>query len=170
MFSLVRILDVFICTFDPFDFGKYQYTFEESCKEVNLVLGDGTRKIFLNTKGKYAEDVPDVLLHFLKYVENSTDQYVAQVEDAMLKKLHTKVKDLKGSRKLEEKYMQFEELLKREHSEGLAEGLAEGVTEGNQQMLNLICSMIANGRAADVPRLREDAMFREEMIARYQKL
>ena len=43
---------IFICTFDPFDEGLYRYTFEERCLETVKPLGDETRKIFLNNKGK----------------------------------------------------------------------------------------------------------------------
>lgn len=40
---------IFICAFDLFEAGLYKYTFENRCKEnPEIVLGDGTQKIFLN--------------------------------------------------------------------------------------------------------------------------
>ena len=42
-------------------------------------LGDETKRIFLSTKGKNAEEISKELLHFLEYVENSTDSYVENV-------------------------------------------------------------------------------------------
>ena len=65
---------IFICTFDPFDEGLYRYTFEECCLETGKPLGDETRKIFLNTKGTNDVEVPKELVHFLKYMENSSDE------------------------------------------------------------------------------------------------
>lgn len=91
---------IFICTFDPFGYSLYRYTFEERCKEVDIALGDETKKIFLSTKGKNKDDVPAELVHFLNYVEKSTDECVEQSDDAMLKKLHKKVTTLKASRDL----------------------------------------------------------------------
>ena len=65
---------IFICTFDPFDEGLYRYTFEERCLETVKPLGDETRKIFLNNKGTNDAEVPKELVHFLKYMENSSDE------------------------------------------------------------------------------------------------
>lgn len=121
---------IFICTFDPFGEGLYRYTFEERCLERNIKLGDETRKIFLNTKGKNEKEVPKELIHFLKYVENSTDDYVSGIKDDSIERLHEKVTALKRWRGLEAKYMTFEELLKRRESKGKAEGITEGKIEG----------------------------------------
>ncbi|MCI5740901.1 MAG: Rpn family recombination-promoting nuclease/putative transposase [Lachnospiraceae bacterium] len=120
---------IFICTFDPFGEGLYRYTFEERCLERNIKLGDETRKIFLNTKGKNEKEVPKELIHFLKYVENSTDDYVSGIKDDSIERLHEKVTALKRWRGLEAKYMTFEELLKRRELKGKAEGITEGIAE-----------------------------------------
>lgn len=117
---------IFICTFDPFGHKLYRYTFEERCKEVDIALGDETKKIFLSTKGKNKDGVPAELVHFLNYVEKSTDECVEQSDDAMLKKLHKKVTTLKASRDLEVKYMLFEELLHNKWKEGKSDGKSEG--------------------------------------------
>lgn len=120
---------IFICTFDLFGEGLYRYTFEERCLERNIKLGDETRKIFLNTKGKNEKEVPKELIHFLKYVENSTDDYVSGIKDDSIERLHEKVTALKRWWGLEAKYMTFEELLKRRESKGKAEGITEGIAE-----------------------------------------
>ena len=50
--TLNQTIIIFICPFDPFGAGHYLYTFENTCQEdKDLRLNDGTRKIFLNTKG-----------------------------------------------------------------------------------------------------------------------
>lgn len=68
---------IFLCTFDPFDEGLYRYRFENTCTETGNSLGDGTKKIFLNTRGRTKKDVSEELLHFLAYVENTTDECAA---------------------------------------------------------------------------------------------
>ena len=100
---------IFICTYDPFDSGLYRYTYEEQCKETGECLGDGTCKIYLNTKGTNDADVPEELIHFLNYVENSTKDYAEESGDEKIQELHRKVEALKKSRRLEEAYMTMEE-------------------------------------------------------------
>lgn len=132
---------LFICTFDPFQKGKYRYTFQQRCLEEDFPLGDETKRVFLSTKGKNAEEISKELLHFLEYVENSTDSYVENVQDPIITKLHEKISILKKSRELEGRYMMFEELLQRELKEGFsrghAEGLEQGIAEGIEQGIEL---------------------------------
>lgn len=120
---------IFICAFDPFGEGLYRYTFEERCLERSIPLGDGTRKIFLNTKGRNTEEVPEELIHFLNYMEQSTDEYVAGVEDDSIIHLHEKVAELKKWRDLEARYMTFEELVEGKERRAKAEGKAESILQ-----------------------------------------
>ena len=120
---------IFICTFDPFDEGLYRYTFEECCLETGKPLGDETRKIFLNTKGTNDVEVPKELVHFLKYMENSSDETVAENHDDSIQMLHDRVRKLKQWRELEGRYMTIEEMLRREEKKWKAEGKAEAVIE-----------------------------------------
>lgn len=89
---------------------------------------------------KNADEVPKELIHFLKYVEESTDEYVASIEDKAVEKIHNKVKQLKEWRELEASYMYFEELLEERQKEGMAEGKAEA----KQEALLLILSQKGN--------------------------
>lgn len=120
---------IFICSFDPFGKGYYRYTFEERCLECDLSLGDETRKIFLSTKGRNDKDVPQELVHFLKYMEQSTDEYVSGVTDDSIIRLHEKVTELKQWRELEARYMTVEELLQSRERKGRAEGKQEDILE-----------------------------------------
>lgn len=146
---------VFICTFDPFGYGLYRYTFEQKCLERNLKLNDGTTKIFLNTKGKNADEVPKALIHFLKYVEQSTDEYVASIEDEAVEKIHNKVKQLKEWRELEASYMYFEELLEERQKEGKAEGRAEGRAEGKAEAKQEALLLILSQKGKVSPKLTQ---------------
>ncbi len=120
---------IFICTFDPFGEGLYRYTFEERCLESNLALGDGTRKIFLNTKGKNDAEVPAELVHFLEYMEESTDAYVSQVTEQSIIQLHERVTELKRWRKMEGRFMTGEELMRQRERKGKRLGWAEAILE-----------------------------------------
>lgn len=155
---------IFICTFDPFGKGLFRYTFEERCTEmIELPLGDETKKIFLNTKGTISEGIPDVLIHFLKYIEESTDSYIANIEDSLLHELHGKIRALKKSREWEVRYMKFEEMLQQRESIGREEGISETRT----QMLTLIKKMSEDGAANQIQLLAEDENFFNEMLDKY---
>lgn len=150
---------IFICTFDPFGQKLYRYIYENRCRETNQPLNDGTTKIFLNTRGKNPEDVPQVLVDFLRYVEESSETCAAKSIDKRIKKLHDKIKQLKKSREWEGHYMKFEELLRN------AEAKGEG--KGELKMLNLIHCMSENGEAELIPKLSEDEAFFAEMLQKY---
>lgn len=126
---------IFICAFDPFGRKLYRYTFEERCLERDFPLGDETKKIFLSTKGQNKDEVPQELIHFLEYMEESTDEYVAAVEEEAINKLHARVRELKKQREMEARYMTVEELLKSREKEGRAEGLVEGRAEAILELL-----------------------------------
>ena len=162
---------VFICSFDPFGEGLYRYTFEPRCLEDDFPLGDGTRRIFLSTKGTNEKEVPKELVSFLQYVTDSTDACVERTKEWKLEKIHERIKTLKQSRKLEERYMQLEELLKREHDEGHDEGYKTGYENGSEkaaaQMLELVSRMIADGKTDLIPRLKEEKAFCQEMLKEY---
>lgn len=158
---------IFICMFDPFGDGLYQYTFEERCLENSRPLGDGTIKIFLNVKGKNNQEVPKALVDFLKYVENSTDARANEFSNTNLQKLHEKVLKLKESRELEENFMYLTEWLEEERNEGREEGRVEGLEQGRDQMLKLIKYMIEENEQEFIPRLTTDPAFFEEMLKKY---
>lgn len=154
---------IFICTYDPFHSGLYRYTYEERCEETSERLGDGTCKIYLNTKGTNDADVPPELIHFLKYVETSTESYAEKSEDEKIWKLHQKVEMLKKSRRLEESYMTMEELL----ADREVEGKVKGKEEERRLLLKLVSMMVQDGLAEEIPKLSEDEAFCKSMLEKY---
>lgn len=159
---------IFICTFDPFGQGLYQYTFENRCIETENALGDGTTKIFLSTKGKNAEAVPQALVHFLQYIENSSEQCVEALHDETVGRLHNRVRALKKSREWESRYMRFDELLQDAERVGLTRGMEKGIEKGQERLLTLIDKMTEAGETEEIKRLVKDADFLQEMFAKYQ--
>lgn len=161
---------IFICTFDPFGKGLFRYTFEERCIEEDFPLGDETQKVFLNTKGKRTERIPNQLIQFLNYVEESTDAFVSTVNDTTIQKLHGKIKRLKESRELEVRYMTIEELMQIREKEARKEGIKEGIREERTRMMEITKRMITDGDGDKVMKLLEDDSFYESMLEKYGQL
>ena len=106
---------IFICNFDPFKEKLYQYTFSMQCKEREIPLNDGVKRIFLSTKGENKEEVPAMLVDFLGYLNDSTDAYVKQHSNEKVKEIHERIKVLKKNRDVEKRYMHYlyvDELIK----------------------------------------------------------
>ena len=121
---------IFICTFDLFRQGRYCYTFEERCVEdYTLKLGDGTRKIFLNTRGKNTDEVSTEIKEFLKYIEN-TNINENELKHEKLKRLDKRVKTIKKSKEVEARYMTMLVYEKEIAMEAREEGREEGMLEG----------------------------------------
>lgn len=159
---------IFICSFDPFGQGLYRYTFEERCLERDISLGDGTRKIFLNTKGKNEDEVPEELVHFLKYMEESTSEYVSSITDESIIHLHEKITELKKQRKLEARYMTVEEWMNIMAKKAADEAREEAETKGKAEDILLLLSELGS-----IPSDLETRIFSEtdsEMLKNWLKL
>lgn len=129
--ELPDVYVIFICDFDPFGEEKYCYMFEAQClEEQKLYLQDGCYSIFLSTHGKNREEVPDELVKFLAFVKADVDESEQDFEDDFVKELQESIRRIKGSRRMEERFMLLEELIEDERAEAKAEGKAEGRTEG----------------------------------------
>ena len=125
---------IFICDFDPFGSGKYQYTFEPVCREdPSIYLDDGNHTIFLNTRGKNKAEVFEGLVNFLEYVESGHCNTDTTCRDNFINRLQKAVEDVIKSREMEGRYMQFREMLDEEKAEGKAEGKVEGKVEGKAE-------------------------------------
>ena len=99
------------------------------------------------------------LLHFLAYVENTTDECAALYNDRKLDRIHRKVKELKASREWRARYMKFEELLSKERE--------EGQFAGEKRMLALVRAMLQDNRSDEIPLLETDEKLREELFREY---
>ena len=114
---------IFICDFDPFEEGKYRYTFKMTCKEsVQTNLEDGRTIVFLNTHGKNESEVPKELVTFLRYVKADLAESEEAFDDPYVEQLQKFIRKVKRSREMEERFMIFEEMLKEEREEGREEG------------------------------------------------
>ena len=121
---------IFICDFDPFGCGLYYYSFQNKCQEdTRAKLRDGNKTIFLSTRGKNKEQMPQSLVKFLKFVEADLAESEQDFGDELVKQFQDSIREIKASREMGERYMLFEELLKEERQEGLAQGRQENARE-----------------------------------------
>lgn len=153
---------IFICTFDPFGKGNYQYTFRSLCQEnPAFALEDGTTRIFFNTKGNL-QDAPVELRELLQYIETN------QPESTFTKQLDHEVQRAKQNEKWRREYMK--ELL---HDfdmkeEGRREGKEEGRTEGKQAINRLIQLLAEQNRMEDIIRSAQDTEYQKKLFEEFQ--
>ena len=125
---------IFVCDFDSFEEHLYCYTFGNECKENQRVkLDDGSCTIFLSTKGENEEEVPPELVRFLKFVTADLEESEGDFQDELVKQFQETIRNVKTDRKMGERYMIFEEMLREEKQEGRQEGRIEGRIEATQE-------------------------------------
>ena len=73
--------------------------------------------------------VSEELVRFLEYVGADLEASTGNFEDGFVSRLQESVRHVKASRKMEERYMLFEELLRNERKEGKAEGKVDAIIE-----------------------------------------
>ena len=151
---------IFICSFDPFGEGRYQYVFEEYCRDAGILLGDETQKIFFNTNGTDQENITPELLHLFAYLKQSTEEVAEMHPDEKIRNIHERVKYLKRDRKLEAGYMTMEEYIREEAerrakliapsiAESMAESMAETLAESMaESMAETLAKPMAESLAA----------------------
>ncbi len=119
---------IFICDFDPFYDEKYCYTFENKCMEnAKISMGDGSKTIFLNARGKNGDEVSKELVSFLQYVNADLTESTKDFQNDFVRQLQNSVQNIKEDRRMEEDYMLLTDMLKKERKEGKAEGKAEDI-------------------------------------------
>ena len=63
---------IFICNYDPFGRSRYIYTFENTCREEpDLLFGDETTKVVVNTQGNRGE-IGKELLEIINYLKDES--------------------------------------------------------------------------------------------------
>ena len=134
---------IVICGFDQYGYGFYRYTFDNRCKEMpELIMGDGCRKIILNTKGKNDTDVEKPLVDFLHYIERSSEDNIPEDCDDRLKHLHRKLEEIKANEQMGVTYMKMEErdrLIRKE-------GEIKGVAQGEAKIISMIRKKLAKNK------------------------
>lgn len=110
------------------------YTFTEQCEEEQgLLLGDGTKKIFLNMSSKNGSKE---LISLLQYMKNTTlDNPEIQVLDERIVELDKIVTEVRESEEWEEAKMTIYEL-----------GIQQGI---DRMLIQKTCKKLAKGYSAE---------------------
>ncbi|MBR1771499.1 MAG: Rpn family recombination-promoting nuclease/putative transposase [Lachnospiraceae bacterium] len=121
---------IFVCDFDPFGAGKYQYTSRTVLQEVpQVTYEDGVHTIFLSTKGTNDAEVSAELAAFMKYVGASLEESEADYQSALVEQFQKSIHKIKADREMRSRFMLFEEMMKDEFKAGKAEGKAEHIVD-----------------------------------------
>ena len=100
------------------------YTFRNYCEEDrDLLLNDGTTKLFLSSEGTM-DDVSPAILAFLQYMKG------IKVSDSFVKELDEYIKETKTKEEERVSYMTYEMKLREAHDDGKAEGRKEERKDG----------------------------------------
>ena len=120
--KLKKSLVIFVCIFDPFNFGQYVYSYEyqtELFDGSHHFLGDGTRTIYVNAKG-YRENVSDEFKALMRYITDG------ETSDSYTKALDEKVSLVNNNEEWKVSYMTWAIKLADERREAREEGREEG--------------------------------------------
>lgn len=117
---------IFICTFDYFGQKHFRYSRGRSIDETQEKFDDGSNVIILNTKGEvYSNDLPEDLVAFLKYVDDSSDENAGRLNNEFVNKVHEVVKTVKEQKAKVKQMKTFGEMLDKEREEGIKEAKTE---------------------------------------------
>lgn len=110
--------------------------------DLTFPLGDGARKIFLNTSGKNQAEISEDLREFLDYVKDPTS---AELKSEKVKAIDNRVSKVKLDMEVRSKYMTLEEWIDdqcsliSEHAreQGKRKGLEEGKIESKVEQIRV---------------------------------
>ena len=122
-----------------------------SCQECPTArLKDGSRTIFLSTRGENPDEISEELRSFLEYVSADLEASAKDFGDAYVKSLQKSVTLVKQSREMEQRYMILQEMLSAERSEGYAEGELKG--QRKKQAANILTLLEHKGTVSEILR------------------
>ncbi|MDO5346653.1 MAG: hypothetical protein Q4E91_13045 [Lachnospiraceae bacterium] len=81
----------------------------------------------MSTWGENETEVPAELVKFLKFVRADLSESEKDFKDDFIRGIQESIRRIKGSRKMEERFMILEEMLRDERAEGRTEGKAESI-------------------------------------------
>ena len=128
--ELPKTYVIFICNFDPFEKGRYCYTFENRCiEEFSISMGDESRSIFLSTEGRDVENISKELKAFMEFVKMDNPENNTETENKYIKELQQSIRKVKEDRNLESGFMTWEDVKNEARREGKKEGKKEDIVE-----------------------------------------
>ena len=144
---------IFICMDDPFCCGNHIYSFENTCKENAMPLGDGAYKIFLNASGT-KDDVSEELKDFFLLLKEGKG------ESELSEKIATEVEKAKAH---DEWRIEFMTLYMRDQ-----EKIQEGMEKERAEIQRAISILQKQRRNSDeILRVVSDVEFRQKVLEQY---
>jgi predicted transposase/invertase (TIGR01784 family) len=123
---------IFICTFDPFDEGRYLYSFHNVCRETGAELDDEAYKLFFNTAGTRGE-ISDSLREILRYMNDPKNYPVEKAELPLIRSIDEAVNEAKMSNEWRHAYMIYQIHQQDAEMRGRAMGREEGIAIGEER-------------------------------------
>ena len=125
--ELKRSYIIFVCTFDLFGEGRHIYTFENRCiQNPDLILGDNTTKMILNTKG-ILDDVTPEMKRLLNFIDGK------EPEDDFTKELDEAVRSVRNNEKWRLDYMTLQMHYQEKYEQGMQQGMQQGIQQEMKQ-------------------------------------
>ena len=133
--------------------------YENRCLE-NLELGleDGSRSIFLSTKGNNSKEIPRELEQFLQFVGKDTVSNDMETEDSYVKQIQNTIRSIKENREMECRYQFAGDMLVREFKKGKSEGKLEAKRNDIIELLEDLGEISNHTYGRIMSENREDAL------------
>lgn len=151
--KLQNVIIIIILPYDPFGINRMVYTIQNQCVEATAIpYDDGAKKIFLYTKGTEGNPSQE-LKDMLKYIENTTQNNIANQN---IESIHRMVEKLKKNKEVGISYMKSwerEQLIR-----------DEGRDEGQFRINQLNIKLIESGRMDDVVKSAKDRDYQQKLL------
>lgn len=160
---------IFITQDDIFGRDLAMYTFTERCEEVpELLLEDGTSKIFLNMTSKNGRPELISLLQYMKYTTLDHDNVM--VKDGRILHLDRIVNEVRQSEEWEAVEMNiFEMGVERGKELGIEQGKALGLEEGKKESLRILVRSVESSMKNFHINLQEACRGLEVSVEEYEE-
>ena len=127
---------IFICTFDPFDEGRYLYSFRNVCRETGAELGDEAYKLFFNTAGTHGE-ISDSLREILRYMNDPKSYPVEQAGLPLIRSIDEAVDKAKMDNEWRHAFMIYQIHQQDAELRGEARGISIGEKRGEARGISI---------------------------------
>ncbi len=157
---------IFITQEDIFGRDRAMYTFRERCEEEpELMLDDGTSKIFLNMTSRKGR--PE-LISLLQYMKHTTlDNRDIIVRDERILNLDRIVNEVMQTEEWEAVKMNILEI---GMAQGMETGFQKGIQRGEDRLAQLLKLLKSAGRNEDADRVVFDEEYRKQLYQEFEFL
>jgi len=103
------LIDSYMISIMPFDlFGsqKFRYICKMGCIDVpDLILEDGSTRIFINTYGKNNEDETPEFIELMHYINETREEAANKFQSPRVKDIHKRLERIRSNKEVEDRWM-----------------------------------------------------------------